>query len=59
MVNGRRDVKKEHLNICLSKCIESYARQPKVLVQGDHNARVANEVVVNVIERLGKPGKTL
>ena len=53
----RSEDEREEFWRSLGECIESLGRGCYVVVMGDLNARVGNEVVENVVGRYGVPGR--
>ena len=41
----------------LSECVESFGRNESVVVHGDLNARVGNEVIEGIVGQHGVPGR--
>ena len=41
----------------MSECVGSFGRDESVIVLGDLNARVGNEVIEGILGRHGVPGK--
>ena len=42
----------------LSECVKSFGRNESVVVLGDLNARVGNEVIEGIVGRRGVPGRS-
>ena len=53
----RTEEEREEFWVSLSDCIEAVCKGCNVVVMGDLNARVGEEVVANVVGKFGVPGK--
>ena len=55
--NGRSEEEIEEFYSELSECVRSFSRNESVVVIGDLNARVENDVIEGIVGQDGVPGK--